>query len=118
MVFETSFSAWAYRVLSFKIQDHVKRARTRRRLDEQLAEGTDRNPSAPADQQLLARLISCFRKVSRSNPRHARILNLHYQGYSTREICEKMSISSNNLYVVLSRARKALESCLEKVGDD
>jgi DNA-directed RNA polymerase specialized sigma24 family protein len=48
--------------------------------------------------------------------RHARILVMKYQGYRTAEICERMSITPNNLYVTLSRARAMLKACLEKEG--
>ncbi|MEO7297936.1 MAG: sigma-70 family RNA polymerase sigma factor [Verrucomicrobiota bacterium] len=33
--------------------------------------------------------------------------------YSTEEICEKLAISSNNLWVMLHRARMSLRRCLE-----
>jgi DNA-directed RNA polymerase specialized sigma24 family protein len=58
--------------------------------------------------------MDCFRKICRSNNRHARVLNLHYQGFTTVEICRRLDISENNLYVLLSRARRALELCLGK----
>jgi DNA-directed RNA polymerase specialized sigma24 family protein len=41
---------------------------------------------------------------------------MRYQGYNTEEICEKMGLSRNGIYILLSRARKMLENCL-KTGE-
>ena len=61
-------------------------------------------------------LLDCLRALNRSNGRHARILNLHYQGYSVEEICRRLSLTRTNFYTILSRARTILLACLEK-GD-
>ena len=116
MVFESSFAAWAYKILTNKILDHVKINRSRRSLMEQIAGSSNPQPVQNPDPELRTRLIDCFRKISNTNNRHARILNLHYQGYTTGEICKKLKISQNNFYVLLSRARAALEICLDKGG--
>ena len=68
------------------------------------------------DPTLKSRLLDCLRKLSKTRLAHARILTLHFQGFSVPEICDRVGISSNNLYVRLSRARKLLANCLEN-GD-
>lgn len=110
---ESSFAGWCYRILQNKILDHVKKAGTRARLDrEREATCSGGYEPTPSDIELRKRIIECFRKLGIGNRRHARILNLHYQGYSTDEICAKLGVSENNLYVILSRARAALLVCL------
>jgi len=111
---ESSFAGWAYRVLQHKILDFVKKRSTRRRLDEQWNRDGQERASVTPDPELRSRLIDCFRRLARRNSRHARILNLHYQGFASSEICHKLGITENNLYVLLSRARRALELCLGK----
>ena len=112
--FETSFSAWAYRVLSNKILDFVKKKQARRNLMDRLQQETGHESTWQPDTDLRDRLIGCFRKLHEGNQRHARILNLHYQGYSTTEICRKLGITQNHFYVLLSRARTALDECLKR----
>lgn len=115
---ESSFSGWAYNVLNNKILDYVKVKKVRnRKMEEYIsAEGT---PVVPAPDPILrARIKECFGKIHKSHRQHARILNLHFQGYSTDEICRSLNISRNNLYVSLSRARAMLEACLDKEEHD
>ncbi len=114
ITFETSFSAWAYRVLNHKILDYIKRKGRRQKLIEQVRQETDTELTWQPDPDLRARLIECFQKMNGSNPRHARILNLHYQGFTTGEICSRLKLTDNYFYVMLSRARTALEVCLEE----
>ena len=113
---ETSFAGWAYRVLQNKILDFVKKKSSRRRLDEANATDLSTDAYVCPDPRLRARLIECFRKIHQANSRHARVLNLHYQGYSAAEVCRRLRVTENNLYVLLSRARRALELCLKKGG--
>jgi RNA polymerase sigma-70 factor (ECF subfamily) len=109
--FDTSFAAWAYKVLNHKMLDYFKTKKVRadantRIVDEKLPE-----MSWKPDPVLKRQLLECLRKIK---GRHARILNFHYQGYTTDEICEKLDLKSGNFYVMLSRARSMLELCLEK----
>ncbi len=115
--FEKSFAGWAYKVLNNKILDYIKRKQTRSRLDQQMREAEPVVVHTP-NPSFTAKLIDCFRKVHRVNVRHARILNLHYQGFSTTDICHKLGVKENNMYVLLMRARKALASCLGKGETD
>jgi RNA polymerase sigma factor (sigma-70 family) len=110
---ETSFGGWTYGVLQNKIMECVRKRMTRRRLDGQMEQDGSRFVDS-SDPDLKRAIIDCFQKIHRINNRHARVLNLHYQGYTTEEICGKLDITENNLYVQLSRARRALEICLGK----
>ena len=113
---ESSFAGWAYKVLNNKVLDYYKSKRVRSARTTPLEVAEPDLIGAATDPQLKTRLLDCLRKIHGANSFHARALNLHYQGYSTEEICAKLGIASNNFYVMLSRARTMLRVCLEK-GD-
>lgn len=110
----TSFSAWAIRVLDNRILAYLKRKRTSqsRQAGSPPVEYTTSDGSHSPDLKL--RLMRCLKEVFRVNPQYARILNLHYQGFTIDEVCRHMGIKSGNAYVTLSRARQMLAGCLEK----
>jgi len=114
--FETSFSAWAYKILEHKLL-HYYRAEGQRRA-RFVTTANQRNDAAYADidPTLRRRLLDCLKMVSQTRLRHARVLTLHFQGYSIKEICHRLGVTTNNLYVMLSRARTMLKTCLEKGG--
>ena len=115
---EISFAAWAYKVLENRILNFLRSKTVRQCSFEEkkrIGDSLDGYHSTPAA-DLKRRLLDCLRKLGGSNPRYARILNLHYQGFTTNEICEKMEITSGNFYVILSRARSLLQECLDKGG--
>ena len=114
--FEISFAAWAHRVLNNKILNYYKAKSLHEIKLSQMQNEYDRSSTGGDAFDLEKQLLDCIRKVSRANKRHARILNLHYQGYVVEEICHRLNLTRNNLYSVLSRARSMLELCLEK-GD-
>lgn len=110
------FEPWAYTVLNNRILSYMK---ARRQADGRVTvfdEDTSMNSGINSDDQLKAKLRSCLAKIRKKNKNYARILSLHFQGYSTDEICRKLEINPNNLYVTLSRARTLLAGCLE--GED
>lgn len=113
---ESSFGGWAYKVLNNKVLDYYKSKRVRAARTTPLEAAEADSIGAATDPQLRTRLLDCLRKIHGANSFHARALNLHYQGYSTEEICAKLGIASNNFYVMLSRARTMLRVCIEK-GD-
>jgi RNA polymerase sigma factor (sigma-70 family) len=117
ITFNTSFSAWAYKVLDNQIMAYIK-TQKRRAKNVQSMKEFNGYPSQQKDinPDLKIRLQGCLRKIYNNNMRYARVLNLHYQGFSTEEICRKLTITATNLYATLSRARSLLEYCLEK-GD-
>ena len=113
--FETSFSAWAYKVLDNRILSYIKK-KQRVGKSEQLIENAAYTGTVKPNPELRIRLLNCLSLIHGANRRHARILNLSYQGFLADEICEKMNLTKNSFYIVLHRARKALEACLSKKG--
>jgi RNA polymerase sigma-70 factor (ECF subfamily) len=111
----TSFAAWAYRVLERRILNFLNKKKKLAEREVQFQE--EYIPlDLPTDieiNNIKGRLLECLRKICRTNSRYARILNMHYQGYKTEEICKKMNITSENCYTILSRARSLLEYCLD-----
>jgi len=113
-VFTTSFSAWAYKVLVNKLQTHVATEGRRARKMADINAAAELTSSARPDCDLEQRLLHCLEQVNRVHPRHARILNLHYQGFLPAEICTRLRVTKTNFYTILSRARDLIEACLEK----
>jgi RNA polymerase sigma-70 factor (ECF subfamily) len=111
---ESSFAAWAYRVLSNKIVDHFKLKKIRAGKMEQLGQKRSQMPLREPDPLLKVRIKACFAKINELHRQHARILSLHFQGYATDEICLRLGITRTNCYVSLSRARAMLEKCLSQ----
>lgn len=112
--FHTSFSAWAYTVLNYRMLSYFKtRKRTAARNSVPLEESEVELVSHTPDPTLRTRLKDCLGKVRRSNHQYARVLVLHYQGFTIKEICERLEAKRESLYMVLSRARAMLKSCLE-----
>jgi len=107
------FSAWAHAILKHEIVDHYRTAGSRRNREVELEDSSLSHGQDPDDRQLKAKLKECLKKLNAVFGKHARILNLRYQGYSTGEICQRMSLTPNNFYVILSRARSMLKNCLE-----
>lgn len=111
---ESSFAAWAQRVLDLNILEYIrKKGRTAKRFEPMPDEETSLMAGNP-NPSLKIKLLDCLKKVSQANLRHARILVFIYQGYGVEEVCHKLKLTVNNYYSVLSRARSMLELCLEK----
>jgi len=112
--FDISFQAWAYKVLDNKILNYIKQRRQRGDKVISVADvGEVGTANFKVDPNLRLRLLDCLKKVGQANRRHARIIDLHYLGYKTNEICERLKLSVNGFYIILHRARKMLEKCLE-----
>ena len=111
--FETSFTGWAYQVLINKLLTHSRAGRVRR---ERFQPESDLTPPAidPEPVDLTTRLLRCLRKLHTVNPRHARVLNLSYQGFEVDDICRRLDLTRTNLYTILSRARTMLQHCLDQ----
>jgi RNA polymerase sigma factor (sigma-70 family) len=116
MTFNSSFAAWACKVLDNRILGYFRKRNTeRQRFGPEKDSDTGQEPmSTSARPELRMRLRDCFQEVCRRNIRYARILNLHYLGFKTEEICERMSVTPQTLYSALSKARTMLEKCLER----
>ena len=110
---ETSFAAWAHKVLEHKMLDYFKSKRVRNEKIETIDTAIDQATSQSLDPLLERRLLECLREIFHVNKRYARILALHYQGCTTEEICQRLKISSANMYMLLSRARASLATYLK-----
>jgi RNA polymerase sigma factor (sigma-70 family) len=111
---KANFAAWAQTVVKNELMDFYRaRASNRRKLDE-LAVVVEMPPVEQPERGLRDKLRNCLRKLHESNPLHARILNLHYQGYTPSEVCEKLRLTPNNRRVALCRARAMLRACLNR----
>lgn len=113
MTFERSFAAWAYGVLENILKRHYRAEHRRRSTFVAEQPETEGRLGDQVDPDLKMRLLDCLQKVSRTRLRHARLLTLHFQGYSVKEICSRLSITQTNLYTMLSRARAMMHRCLE-----
>lgn len=114
--FDVGFGAWAHGVLQKKILNYYRSKATHERKMSELA-ATQTGPAISEPDALLeSRLLECLRKIHAVHRRHARILNLNYQGFSVDHICRKLAVTRTNLYSLLSRARDMLELCLD-TGD-
>ena len=114
--FEVGFIPWAHGVLQKKILLHYRSKATRERKMTELAEKYAGGSLSAPEALLESRLLDCLRKIHAVHRRHARILNLSYQGFDVDHICRKLAVTRTNLYSLLSRARSLLELCLE-TGD-
>ncbi len=112
-----SFAAWACKVLDNRTLNYIKKKRVRRDAAPLLPQG---QPVGPDDEEMALKtaLRNCLRQVAKNTPRYARILNLHFQGYGTDDVCEKLEIEPAHAYTILSRARSILALCLRKGGFD
>ncbi|MEZ5360560.1 MAG: sigma-70 family RNA polymerase sigma factor [Candidatus Zixiibacteriota bacterium] len=114
---QISFSAWAHKVLAYRLLNYY-RDRKQKGINElnYLHIKSGKKPKS-TDPMLESRLIYCLRKISAHNIYYARALNLFYQGFSTGDVCNKLNVSQNHVYVILSRARSMLKACLERGGE-
>lgn len=113
--FTKGFETWAYGVLRMKIGNYLqgRRFKQKRFVPEPEIQQTTKIASPEPDYILKKVLIDCLKKIMKRNPRYARVLNLVHQGYKTDEICQRLQIRPNNFYVILSRGRRMLRTCLE-----
>lgn len=116
--FEGGFAAWAYKVLDNKVRKSFELRERKRRRETELPD--DRDDILPASDDctsdLRRKLLECLKEINRVNSRFARVIVLQFQGFKVDEICKKMKITRNNLYVLLSRSRSLLKQCLETGG--
>jgi RNA polymerase sigma-70 factor (ECF subfamily) len=114
LVSSHNFSGWAYAVLKNKLYDFYKSKRSSKIQNVGKRNFAEEFSAATSNPLLLMQLKQCLSKISEKNLRYMRILNLCYLGHSKEEICNKLKITPNNFYVILSRARAMLKKCLER----
>lgn len=113
--FSVSFEAWAYGVLRMHMRNYFSsHTASKARIIPQDDLDIKVHSDHPVESDLEERLLTCLGKILRTNLNYARALNLVYQGYKTEEICDKLNINRDYLYVILNRARAMLLSCLNE----
>ena len=110
---KVSFAAWAQTVMKNQAIEYIRDKITYRRKLTEVSKAQGNPQPSPPDPDLRRKLKSCLTRIARINPRYARVISLHSQGYNTEEICDRMQLSTNNVYTILSRSRAALRACLE-----
>ena len=109
----SKFTSWALKVLKYNTIDYYrKRSRRAEKLNKMLRE-SNQNLGENYDIPLMFTLRECLKKVGRANIRYARILNFIYQGQDFDYICQRLTLTRNNAYSVLSRARTMLMKCMD-----
>ncbi len=111
-----SFDAWAYGVFRNLLLKSHERGRRERKRQEALYEFAPPQESKIDESLLTDELRDCMRRLAESFRRYGRIVNLRYQGYSTEEVCGRLSISREQYYVYLGRGRSMLRACLNEKG--
>ncbi|MFH2037260.1 MAG: RNA polymerase sigma factor [Candidatus Zixiibacteriota bacterium] len=113
IIFEKSFSAWAHDVLNKEVLKYYRSKFIHKKFisDDDIL--TTPPPMWTPDPILKQKLLDCMKKLLDSNQRYARAINLKYQGFLIEDICEKMKVTANNVYAIISRARSLLKHCLE-----
>jgi RNA polymerase sigma-70 factor (ECF subfamily) len=109
---KVSFTSWVYTILNNGLANYARKAKRRAGIVT-ASEMIEDHAGTRADDDLRMRIVHCFRKLAASNKRYVRVLNLKHQGFSVDEICQRMNIKQNYLYVILHRARLALQACLD-----
>ncbi|MFC1475611.1 RNA polymerase sigma factor [Candidatus Zixiibacteriota bacterium] len=110
------FTGWAYQVLKNKLMNYIQSKSRRGEIVVRMPEYADPMALDDTEQAVKRQLLKCLKQIWQVNVRYARILNLHYQGYSTAEVCRRLALRSEVYYSVLARARNKLRQCLEQGG--
>ncbi|MDD3731773.1 MAG: RNA polymerase sigma factor [candidate division Zixibacteria bacterium] len=113
---QKSFVAWAYSIIHNRLLNYISMKKRRRDIIVPASDYIEDNYNYEPDPVLENNLLNCLKKICSVNRKYARILNLHYQGFTTEEVCRKLRLNRNHVYVLLHKARTLLERCLEN-GD-
>jgi RNA polymerase sigma factor (sigma-70 family) len=109
-----NFAAWAQTIVKNEFIDFCRGRTAQRRRQDELASRFRIPAASTPDPGLKDRLMACLRKLHAANPLHARIVNLHYQGFGPKEVCRRLGITANHRRVALCRARAMLWACLNE----
>lgn len=112
--FDKGFMQWAYGVLRNKIGNAYQQ--TSRHADIKELNTMPSIVSIESKPEIVIAVRRCFESMVRSNVRYARVINLAHQGYTTDEICQRLSLTPQNCHTLLSRVRAKLRECLERSG--
>ncbi|MEW5922496.1 MAG: sigma-70 family RNA polymerase sigma factor [Candidatus Zixiibacteriota bacterium] len=108
------YNAWAHKIFKNKIASYFQRKSVEKRIFSEVPNDNYESliETSTENFEIMQVLIDCLKKLVDSFPRYARVINLVQLGFDTDEICRRMEISRNNLYVLLNRGRKILKDCV------
>ena len=111
---QVAFVPWAYKILRNKIGSYMRDTslRNSRLHYSGNIELMSTSYYSVENPELKYTIIRCLKKLSKSYGKYFTIINLKNNGYTTKEICEKMKINANHLYVMLHRCRAILYACI------
>jgi RNA polymerase sigma-70 factor (ECF subfamily) len=112
-----SYAAWAYSYVKYEIREFFRKGKKNKEFTGQFPENISKSSDLIFNSKLKIDLLECLKEIFKKNKKYARILVLKYQGYSLESITERLKITPGNLYVIVSRARSLLKSCLKRKGD-
>ena len=114
------FAPWAYRILSNKCVDWVRKQGRKRRLDKSLTEHRRREDAVAVQQPERDEARRTVAGALRSLPRSQQgLLALYYQdGFGVSEIAQILEIPVGTVKSRLYHARNALKEALEGETDD
>jgi RNA polymerase sigma factor (sigma-70 family) len=110
---KNNFAAWCQTVLKNQFIDFCRARSSAKNRQIDPTTQVESLVSPGSDHRLRDRMMICLRKLHQANPLHARLINLHYQGYTTSEVCDRLKITANNRRVAMCRARALLRACLK-----
>jgi len=110
----TSFTAWAHSIIRRQALHYIGKRKREKEIIREMGEKIGSNSYYEISPVMELKVMDCLKKLSQSDKVYVRILNLKHLGFTFEEICAKLNITSNNAYVLLHRARKAMAHCLEK----
>jgi RNA polymerase sigma factor (sigma-70 family) len=108
----TSFAAWVFKIVDNKILNYWGTRKRTRGRSVSLEDSDEQPAKSEANLDLKRQLLQCLKRLGDLKIRHARVIVLNSQGYSSDEICKRMSLTRNAFYLLLSRARTMLADCL------
>jgi len=112
--YTSGFGAWSYGLLKNIICDYNARSKQKRERFAEIGDENSFEQGYETDPLFESRLLKCFNKLNQNNNMYARAINLSYQGYKVADICDRLGITPNNFYSILSRARAIMASCMKK----
>ncbi len=112
-----AFPAWAYRIVSNKCRDWIRKRRRRREADDAYVEKVRRKHEEALDAR--KRCAGLREALARLPGRDKAILSLRYEeGFDTAEIAEILGIPAGTVKSRLHYARKRLRAMMEGAKDE
>ncbi len=112
----TNFTAWAYKVASYKVLNHIKKLRNSKELvfGDGLESLLTQEIPTPPPEMLSAKLTALTQCMKSIKPRHRELLEARYSGSpeDMRQFSSESKRSRGSLRITLSRLRASLRDCV------